>query len=52
VAECYGLAGTRQAVAEQYLAATVLDGTFVCWFHWPLLDPAGVTRRLRKISRR
>jgi hypothetical protein len=37
VAECYGLAGTRQAVAGQYLAVTVMEAVFVAYFHWPLL---------------
>lgn len=37
VAECYGLVGTRQAVAGHYLAATMIEGAFVAYFHWPLL---------------
>jgi hypothetical protein len=37
VAECYGVAGTQQAVAGHYLAATVIEGAFVAYFHWPLL---------------
>lgn len=45
VAECYGLAGTQQAVAGQYLAATVMGQTFVAHFHWPLLPASGDGRR-------
>ncbi len=45
VAECYGLAGTRQAVAGHYLAATMIDGAFVAYFHWPLLAASPPTLR-------
>lgn len=41
VAECYGLAGTQQAVAAQHLGATLIETAFVAWFHWPLLGAAG-----------
>lgn len=37
VAECYGLAGTRQAIDGQYLAAIVWEAAFVAYFHWPLV---------------
>lgn len=45
VAECYGLPGTQQAVARQYLAATVTEEAFVAYFHWPLLLPTRVHER-------
>ncbi len=39
VADCYGLPTVQQCLAAQYLAADVIDGYGVAWFHWPLVPP-------------
>ncbi|QDG51296.1 HAMP domain-containing histidine kinase [Persicimonas caeni] len=38
VAQAFGLAHAGEAVARQYLGATLVDDYFACWFHWPLVD--------------
>jgi hypothetical protein len=35
VSHAYGLKNHVQAVEGGYLGATLLEGTFAAWFHWP-----------------
>ncbi|WP_020475760.1 histidine kinase [Zavarzinella formosa] len=41
VAHCFGLDSPSQAVEEQYLGSTVVDGDYYAWFHWPSSTPHG-----------
>lgn len=38
VANAYGLAGAPEAVAGGYVGATVREGAFITWFHWPTTE--------------
>ena len=35
VANAFGLSGAADAITDGHVGATVLDDTFVTWFHWP-----------------
>jgi hypothetical protein len=37
VADCYGVPTVQQCLQDQYLAADMIDGYGVAWFHWPLV---------------
>jgi hypothetical protein len=37
VADCYGVPTVQQCLQNQYLAADLIDGYGVAWFHWPLV---------------
>jgi hypothetical protein len=38
VADCYGVPSMQQCLQDQYLAADMIDGYDVAWFHWPLVS--------------
>lgn len=42
VADCYGVPTVQQCLDRQYLAADVMAGYRVAWFHWPLVPRANI----------
>ena len=36
VANAFGLSGAADAILDGHVGATVMDDTFVTWFHWPM----------------